>query len=222
MLTEYYNQLALSKDSLSATSSYLGGPNLFSNLQKNNTSMRPIVDQKLATPIQGLYYCLDFYNFEIIYFGFLDLASYGFPSTNKSIIDKSQKKGNKTNDSKKHSSSEHKNKVDLSSFSYTKPLSFTDIKKSLNEPALPVNTYMSGRSNSSQLNKELKMQEFSRQLSYENIKSSNKMSSMQQINQSLKKTNVSNKVPDRQNMISPSYNHPLPGPTQFRYNNFNP
>lgn len=53
MLTEYYNQLALSKDSLAATSSYLGGPNLFSNLQKNNTSMRPLVDPKLTPPIQG-------------------------------------------------------------------------------------------------------------------------------------------------------------------------
>lgn len=107
----------------------------------------------------------------------------------------------------------------MSSYSYTKSLSFTDIKKSLNESVLPVNSYIAGTP--SQLNKELKMQEFSRQLSYENIKSSNIMSPMQQINQSLKKTNVLNKVPDRQNMISPSYNHPAPGPTQFRYKNWN-
>lgn len=60
------------------------------------------------------------------------------------------------------------------------------------------------------------MQEFNRQMSYESIKSGTKMSPMQQINQSLKKTNVSNKIPDRQNMISPSYN-PTPGPTQFRF-----
>lgn len=53
MLTEYYNQIGLSKDSLASTSSYLGGANLFSNLQK---SMRPIVDQKLTTSIQGLSY----------------------------------------------------------------------------------------------------------------------------------------------------------------------
>lgn len=213
MLTEYYNQLALSKDSLAASSSYLGGPNLFSNLQKNNTSMRPLVDPKLTPPIQ-------------------DLASYGFPGTSKSTGEKSQKKSNKTNDAKKHASSELKSKVDLTGFSYTKPLSFTEINKSLNETIndqmkmsrkndiLSVNPYLPGKSSSSQINKELKMQEFTRQISYENVKSATKMSSMQQINQSLKKANVSNKVPDRQNMISPSYN-PSPGPSQFRYKDFN-
>lgn len=84
---------------------------------------------------------------------------------------------------------------------------------------LPVNPYLSGKSSSSQMTKDLKLQEFSRQMAYENIKSTTKMSAMQQINQSLKKANVSNKIPDRQNMISPSYN-PSPGPSQFRYENF--
>lgn len=77
------------------------------------------------------------------------------------------------------------------------------------------NPYLPGKSSSSQSSKDFKMQEFNRQMSYESIKSGAKMSPMQQINQSLKKTNVSNKIPDRQNMISPSYN-PTPGPTQFR------
>lgn len=54
MLTEYYNQLALTKDTLAGTSSYHGGPNLFSNLQQSNTSMRPLLDQKLTTPIQSI------------------------------------------------------------------------------------------------------------------------------------------------------------------------
>lgn len=79
---------------------------------------------------------------------------------------------------------------------------------------LPVNPYLPSKSSSTQINKE-----FSRQMSYENIKSGTKMSPMQQISQSLKKANVSNKVPDRQNMISPSYN-PSPGPSQFRYKDF--
>lgn len=62
MLTEYYNQLALTKDTLAATSSYHGGPNLFSNLQKNNPSMRALVDQKLTTPTQGMFQYDDFLN----------------------------------------------------------------------------------------------------------------------------------------------------------------
>lgn len=160
----------------------------------------------------------------------------GFPSTSKSIADKPQKRNNKPIDSKKHISSELKNKVDLPGFIYTKPLSFTDVNQSLSESindkmimarkqeTLP-NPYsnkfnMPGKSSSatmsSQINKDLKMQEFTRQMAYENIKSTNKMSPIPQMNQPLKKTAVSNKIPDRQNMISPNYN-PIPVPTQFRY-----
>lgn len=152
MLTEYYNQ---------AASTYLGGTNLFSNLQKNNTSMRPLVDQKVTST---------------------DISSFGLPTTSKTIADKPQKKSNKTNDAKKHINSEFKNKVDLPGFNYTKPLSYTELNKSLNESINDkmkmarkndnlTNLYMPGKSSSSQINKDLKMQEFSRQMSYENIKS---------------------------------------------------